>query len=481
VRWTQAALSALLAAGDDVVGVRPTDGQPVQIGGHDLLSMVLSAVDLLDRSGCAPGTAVPALVTTGAPAEALLLAGAATGRPLAPLGPRLAPRELAGCVRALGSSVLLAESTSEGVGRQVAEMAGVDLVLVDVRVTEGVLERVACLARDVEQRPAGTVVAYLHTSGTTGAPKPVPLTDEQLGARTVLLQEICGFDADSVVAAASPFHHIAGMGAVLVAMASGSVVVELPRFTLESWQQLAAVHPTHVALVATHVEMIVAADLFDIPSLRSVTYGASTLRESTIRTVVERRPDVDFIRWYGQTEGSPIAWLSPSDHVRAIQGEAWLFDTVGRPLPGVEVRIEAPDATGVGEIWARSPHLAVTDPDGWRHTGDLGSYDGSELRLVGRSGDMIIRGGENVYPNEIEQVLAAHPRVSGALVVGEPDERLGQRIRAVVEPVDFLHPPSTDELRRHAREHLSAFKVPVDWELRETLARTASGKIVRRP
>jgi acyl-CoA synthetase (AMP-forming)/AMP-acid ligase II len=241
-----------------------------------------------------------------------------------------------------------------------------------------------------------------------------------------------------------------------------------------------AVEPTHLALVATHVELLAAADAFDLPSLRSVFYGASLLREPTLRRLAAEHPHLGLIRWYGQTEASPISWLSPGDHARAAGGEEWLFDTVGLPLPGVEVRIDAPSDDGVGEIWARAAHLSAVDREGWRATGDMGVLiDGGYLRLAGRSGDMIIRGGENVYPIEVEKVLAAHPRVADAVVMGVPDDVMGQRIKAFVQFTDPNSPLTESELRDYAREHLAGFKVPVEWEITASFERNASGKVVR--
>ncbi|CAN5357273.1 fatty acid--CoA ligase family protein [soil metagenome] len=454
--------------------IAAVDGSTVsEVSGAELLALTAGALSFLDESGFPVGDPIPALLTTSATAQALLLAGAISGRPLAPIGPRLTPRDIAACIGNLSSKHLLADAQHAETATRASELAGVGLVLVD-----GFEPRDASGLSAPEE---DSVIAYLHTSGTTGNPKAVPITDAQVAARTTLLQGVCAIDRDSVIVAASPFHHIAGLGFVLVAMGTGATIVEFAHFSVQAWKDLEVLGPTHAALVATHVEMIVAGGGIDMPSLRYIFYGASVLRDVTLRTLMTERPDLNLIRWYGQTEGSPITWLSPDDHRRAYEGESWRFATVGSALPGVEIRIHEPNAEGVGEIWARAAHLAVVDSDGWRGTGDLGVIDDGYLKLIGRSGDMIIRGGENVYPVEVEKALIAHPGVAAALVIGVPDDVLGQRIRAIVEPEDRLNPPEPEELRIFCRERLAGFKVPVEWEFREQFERNVTGKIVRKP
>jgi acyl-CoA synthetase (AMP-forming)/AMP-acid ligase II len=188
---------------------------------------------------------------------------------------------------------------------------------------------------------------------------------------------------------------------------------------------------------------------------------------------------VDFVNLFGQTEGSPLATLSPEDHRAAATGQEHLLSSVGRAAPGVELTIHNPDGEGVGEVWARSPHSFVVDADGWQHTGDLGRLDDGVLYLVGRRGDKIIRGGENVYPLEVEQVLATHPDVQDVVVVGVPDRRLGETIKAYIVPAEGAI-PEPESLRSYTRERLAGFKVPVLWEFLDEMPRNANGKIVRR-
>jgi acyl-CoA synthetase (AMP-forming)/AMP-acid ligase II len=172
--------------------------------------------------------------------------------------------------------------------------------------------------------------------------------------------------------------------------------------------------------------------------------------------------------------------MGAAEHREAASGREHLLKSVGRAAPGVELVIHRPDEDGVGEVWARCPHSFLVDEEGWQHTGDLGRLDDEGfLYLVGRRGDKIIRGGENVYPLEVEQVLATHPDVRDVVVVGVPERRLGETIKAFIVPSPGAT-PDPEKLRRYARERLAGFKVPVMWEFLEAMPRNANGKIVRR-
>ena len=159
---------------------------------------------------------------------------------------------------------------------------------------------------------------------------------------------------------------------------------------------------------------------------RSAPFGCSStgrrpIHPDTLSRMMRALPGTRFGQIFGQTEGSPITCLTPDDHILAAAGREDLLASVGRAAPGVELLIDQPDEAGVGEVWARAEHLFLVDHDGWLRTGDLGQIDGEGyLHLAGRKGDRIIRGGENVYPLEVEQVLVEHPGVREAVVVARP-------------------------------------------------------------
>jgi fatty-acyl-CoA synthase len=226
----------------------------------------------------------------------------------------------------------------------------------------------------------------------------------------------------------------------------------------------------------------------DLSALRVVQTGGATVAPALVRRI-EETLDVKVNVAYGQSE-APWTLMTLPDDPDVVKAE-----TLGHPLPHREMRIVRLDdhATArhgqIGELWIRSP-LNMTryageatlttetlDTDGWLHTGDLCSMDADGIvRIHGRSHDVIIRGGENLYPREIEQVLNAHPAVADSAVIGKPDERWGETVAAFIR----LHPGSTvttHDLDIYARCHLATHKVPRTWRVVESLPLTASGKV----
>ena len=439
--------------------------------GMELLGHAAGAAQWLSRAGLAEGTPLPALLQAAPEALALVLAGAATGRPIAPLGPRLTVRELAGCVERLPGPCLITQPEFAGSAAAVAREVGRDvLVLPELSASAGPLP---------VPGPEATAVV-LHTSGTTGHPKGVSYRHDRLARRCRLNAVLQQLGPGSVFATASPFHHIAGLGNIMVALAAGATTVCVPRFTVDAWRGLGALGVTHTLAVPTMVELLLREGALPLRTLRIMQYGASSIHPDTLRMAMAELPGIDFLNLYGQTEGSPITWLSPADHRLAAAGRHELLQSVGRAAPGVEVRIARPDGSGTGEVLARAEHLFATSPDGWLRTGDLGRLDDQGyLYLIGRRGDMIIRGGENVYPMEVENRLLEHPGITEAAVVGVPDRLLGEVIKAFLVPADPADPPDSEELQAFTRAALAGFKVPAAWEFVPTLPRNAAGKLLR--
>jgi acyl-CoA synthetase (AMP-forming)/AMP-acid ligase II len=233
--------------------------------------------------------------------------------------------------------------------------------------------------------------------------------------------------------------------------------------------------------VPTVLEMLLDDGALALPDLRVLQYGASPIHPVTLRRVLDALPGVDLVNIFGQTEGSPVTCLTAQDHRRiVVESRDDLLASVGRAATGVDVRIEEPDDLGIGEVVARADHFFRVDRDGWLRTGDIGRLDGERyLFLSGRRGDKIIRGGENIYPIEVEQVLEHHPGIREAAVVGVPDRRWGEIVRAVVVLADPGQQPDFDDLRAHVRTHLAGFKVPAEWMVADALPRNAAGKVVR--
>ncbi len=440
----------------------------------ELVDRARSWAGWFDALGLAPGTAVPILIGSTPTAYALLLAGALTGRPLAPLGNRLTVTEIAACVRPLGSPLLLVDPEFAALGTSVAE---------------------ACQCRAVEVRDQDraspplsfqvsrdAVAVVLHTSGTTGVPKPVAFRMDRLGARCRVYADLLHLQADDIYSSSQQFHHLGGIGLLMVAMSAGAAVVPpAGRFSVEDWRVLGDLGATHATLAPSMIERLLADGSLEFPSLKMITYGAAPIRPATAARLASGHPRIGLLQGYSQTEGGPITALTPDDHVRGATQDPALLASVGRPVPGTEVIIGDPDASGVGEVWARADHLAAPQPDGWLRTGDLGRFGGhGYLYLAGRKGDMIIRGGENVYPEEVENRITCHPGVREAAVVGVPHGDLGEQIVAYVVPREPSAPPEPDDLRRFVRAELAGFKVPARWIMVDELPRSPLGKVLRR-
>jgi acyl-CoA synthetase (AMP-forming)/AMP-acid ligase II len=439
------------------------------VSGRALVAKAAYAAELLHELEPTSGRAVPALLTTNADALALLLAGAAADRPLAPLGPRLTPAELAAAIAAAGARIFLTEKAFAETARQAAALA-------DVRVVT--LEPLLTSATGLTQ--SGEVAFYLHTAGTTGAPKRVGFTSPVLLARGELLTELVGFGGGDRYATGSPIHHIGGVGNVLAALSVGAAVLPTTNFSVDWWRTLGDAQVTHCLLVPSMIDILLNENLLDAVPLRTLVYGASPITEDTLSRVLHTLPAARVVSLFGQTEGSPITSLGPEDHRRAIGGAPHLLRTVGRAVPGLRLALHNPDTTGTGEVLASAPHLAVHATDGWLHTGDLGRIDAEGyLQLVGRRHDMVIRGGENIYPVEVENVLCSHPRVAAAAVIGVADARLGETLAAFIVPADLRDPPDVKDLRSFTRARLAGFKVPVTWMVVDRLPQNSAGKLNR--
>jgi acyl-CoA synthetase (AMP-forming)/AMP-acid ligase II len=448
-------------------------GTSQRLTSRELTRVAGAAADWLDSIGAPEGAPVATLVSTTLEAFALTIAGAATHRPMAPLGPRLTVAELTAALAPLGAAVLVAEPEVADLAREAAASLGMP---VEVHPQFQMSDR--RLAFDADPREDA---AILHTSGTSGQPKPVRYPQGRLALRTHVNAAVLGLGPGALYATASPFHHIAGIGMLLVALGSGAALCPVPRFTVDAWEEVISRGTTHALLVPSMVEQLLEQDRLVRGDLQCLHYGASRIDPRTLQRLLDALPGLDVAQIYGQTEGSPITVLTVDDHRRAAAGEEWLLSTSGRAAVGVELDIHGPDADGVGEVWARAAHLMKPDPDGWLRTGDLGSLDAAGyLTLSGRTGDMIIRGGENVYPNQIEDVLRAHPDVADVAVVGTPDQRLGQMVAAFVVPRDPDSPPTIEELRVHARRVLAGYKVPERWEFVDDLPRNPTGKVLKR-
>jgi fatty-acyl-CoA synthase len=444
-----------------------------------------------------PGDRV-VLIDENSPAVPIGLFGSAiAGKPFVPVNYRLADERLRAIVaRAAPATVI--------VGEQVAErLAGVDgLTIVD---RAAFLDQVA--DESVEQgdswscNPSDCAV-LLFTSGTTGEPKAAVLRHENLAAYVVGSVEFGSASEDEATIVSVPPYHIAAVSSVLSTTFSGRRVVQLERFDPLAWvEAVRREHVTHAMVVPTMLGRIldvIERDGRGLPSMRSLAYGGGPMPRPVVERAMRMLPTVDLVNAYGLTEtASTIAVLGPDDHRAAFSSDSpevrERLGSVGRPLPTVEVSIrdpfgaEVPVGT-VGQIWVRGdqvsgeyegPGSSLLD-GGWFDTKDSGRLDDDGFLFVhGRLDDIIVRGGENLSPGDIEAVLVEHPAVAQAAVVGLPDVEWGEKVAAAI----VLREGATadeEELRTHVRGVLRSASTPEVIVFVDELPFSETGKLLRR-
>jgi long-chain acyl-CoA synthetase len=341
-------------------------------------------------------------------------------------------------------------------------------------------------------------IAFLmYTSGTTGAPKGVMLSNNNYFSKATGIAAQWRFDANSVSLAVMPMFHMAGSGWALVGLYEGSTTVVLRDVDPAAILDAVARHRiTNLLLVPAVIQRLLAApgvEDTDFSSVRAIVYGASPITDDVLVKGLQWF-GCEFLQVYGLTETTgSITQLDDHDPVHRLE----LLRSCGKPYPWVRVRIVDKDGvdvpTGtVGELWTRSPQnmlgywnnpdatAATVTPDGWLKTGDAGyADDAGYIYLHDRLKDMIVSAGENVSPAEVENVLMTHPGVGDVAVIGVPDERWGEAVKAIVVPAAGTS-PSEAELIAYARERLAGFKLPKSVDFADALPRTPSGKLLKR-
>ncbi len=347
-----------------------------------------------------------------------------------------------------------------------------------------------------------SVAIVLFTSGTTSQPKAVELSHNNLTSYVMGTVEFDSAEPDDAALICVPPYHIAGVGAALSNLYAGRKMVYLPTFDPHEWVRLVnAEKVTPATVVPTMLDRIIAvleSGGHELPSLRNLAYGGSKVGLPLVRRALELLPQVGFVNAYGLTEtSSTIAVLTPDDHREAHSASethlAKRLGSVGRPVPGIEVQIR--DEQGKvcgpgesGELFVRGEQVSgrytgigsVLDDEGWFPTRDVALLDeDGYLFIGGRSDDTIIRGGENIAPAELEEVLIEHSHVRDVAVVGVEDPQWGQAIVAVVVPAVGID-PDPEEQREHVRKHLCGSRTPDRVVFRDELPTTATGKVLRR-
>ncbi len=345
----------------------------------------------------------------------------------------------------------------------------------------------------------------MYTSGTTSLPKGVMLRFRDFAAYVTANVEMADGTDRGVALVCVPFYHIAGTTAYMTNIWTGRKVIVMPQFDAKSWLDLVQrERVTHAFVVPTMMKQIIDEPAFakaDLASLTNLAYGGAQMPVQVIRRAIEVFPkNVGFVNAYGQTETtSSLTVLGPDDHrlqgtPKEIELKLKRLNSVGKPLPDVEIRVRDEDGKflpqgQVGEIIIRTPRIMkgyagreddARLPDGWRATGDLGWLDeDGYVFFAGRKDDMIIRGGENIAPAEIETVLMSHPGVEECAVIGVPSVEWGQTVKAFVVARKGQQVRET-ELAEFCRSRLASFKRPESIEFIDALPKNPLGKILRK-
>ncbi|MGV9710955.1 AMP-binding protein [Gordonia sp. NPDC003424] len=338
-------------------------------------------------------------------------------------------------------------------------------------------------------------VQIQYTSGTTGFPKGALLHHKGIVNEATFVFERAGMQDGGVCINAMPMYHIGG-GAVteLGTFAAHGTYVVLPGFdpaaVLEAYETYRGTHgllvPTMLLALLDHPDAVTR----DLSSIQTVMSGAAAVPEALVARVTSEW-NCDFSILFGQTEMHGV--ISQTKVTDTHEDQA---TTVGQPLPELEVRLVDPvtgDVVAIGEqgeICCRGYQnmlayydmpeatAATIDADGWLHMGDLATMDERGfLKITGRLKEMIIRGGVNLYPREIEELLFGHPAIADVIVLGIPDEYWGEQVAAVIRPADPAVRPDPQQLKEWCRERISAHKVPALWFFAEQFPMTPSGKI----
>ena len=425
-----------------------------------------------------------------------LFGAAAAGVPFVPLNYRLGAGQLDGLLERNPGALVLRQEDLDPLAAGVASGTSLGSVVPGTPTPESL-----ALA-GTEDDPVAVV---LYTSGTTSAPKAALLRHRHLLAYVWNTVEFGSAAPSDAALVGVPPYHVAGLANVLTNLYAGRRLVYLAAFDPNAWlATVRAERVSHALLVPTMLARVVAelrasgtADAA-VPSLRSLAYGGARMPRPVLEDALRLFPAAGFVNAYGLTEtASSIAVLGPEDHRAAISAEdpatRMRLGSVGRAVPGVEFEVRDPEgrilaAGETGLIFVRGEQVSgeygghsALDAEGWFPTRDRGWIDADGYVFVeGRDDDTIIRGGENIAPAEIEDVLLAFPGISEAVVMGVPDPEWGQRLVAVVVWGSSARAADPEQVRDFVRSRLRSSKTPEAIVSRSELPKTDTGKLLRR-
>lgn len=459
-------------------------------------------LDQAARSACevirASKASTVALLDQSSAASVIALFGAAlAGVPYCPINYRLADADLAALLARIAPALVVGDAARiERIG------AASGLSLFDR--ADFICAAQDAAAQSGDETDGGTGVAIqLFTSGTTAAPKAAILAHSNLMSYILGTVEFGSADPAEATLVSVPPYHIAGIAAIISSIYAQRRIVLLPAFAPEAWLRLieteqvtnAFVVPTMLGRIIEAMEQGVRAD---ISSLRAIAYGGGKMPLELIRKALDRFPETAFTNAYGLTEtSSTIALLGPEEHRRAHRSddprEQARLASVGIPLPTIELEVR--DDSGrvlpagqIGEIYVRGDQVSgqyreksALDAAGWFPTRDAGYLDEEGyLFLTGRADDVIVRGGENISPGEIEDVLLAHPAIGDVAAVAVPSLEWGEAVGIAVVLREGHDAPSTIELQHMVRARLRSSRVPEVIRFLPSLPYNEMGKLLRR-
>ena len=452
---------------------------------------------LLRGLGVAPGDRVAVLAANSDHYYDAFFAVFWAGAVIVPLNTRLSVAELAFQLRDVGARALLAGDGFEvQAGALASELPGLIVEALD-EAGGSLARRIAATAPVADaNRADGDLAGVFYTGGTTGLPKGVMLTHRNLVSVATNLIMMIRFDPACINLHCAPMFHLADIGMFTVTMTGGTHVFA-QRLDAANIMALVERHRvTHVFTVPAVIDALTLSDLaaHDLSSLVMLGYGGSPMPAATIARAQQRMPGIAFIQGFGMTEMPSITCLPPADH--RPEGGLAKLRSAGLPCYGFEIKVVDPQGNEVprgtlGEIvgrgpcvmagyWNRPEETAEALRGGWMHSQDAGFMDeDGYITITDRMKDMIVTGAENVYSIEVENALGLHPEVRECAVIGVPDDRWGERVHAVVVPIDGSAPDEA-ALLAHLHERLARYKCPKSWELRaDPLPRSPAGKVLK--
>ena len=430
-----------------------------------------------------------------------LFGAAKIGAVMTPINWRLAPAEIAQILADSGAGVFIGEEDFI----EPLRAAGAELPSTTLRLEtgDGSFDALVDGQDAIDVKCAAQLddaFVQLYTSGTTGLPKGVVLSNRayQASSEFNAAERVIAPKYDGEIALhALPHFHVAGVNFGLMAIARAMPIVQLRQFDpaaiVKAAQDAEAVNSFFVpAMILMILEAAKSAGV-SLKNFANVSYGAAPMPEALLDAAMAAMPDATFTQFYGATENcGAVTRLVHDDHRAGLKQRV----SAGKPWPGTDVKICDPESGAAlengatGEIWMRSGALmdgywrrddatgeALTN--GWYRTGDAGYFDEEGfLYVCDRVKDMIISGGENIYPAEIENALAEHPAVMDSAIVGAPDEKWGEVVKAfVVKRAGF--DLSADDVTAHLADRIAKFKLPRDVAFLDALPRNPSGKILK--